>query len=211
MVISAQVNASVVSLNPTNAGWYTIDSNNTNGGPIHNTAAQGSAEGVEWRSFYVFAIPTLAPFEQIVSATLQWDFGGFSSPQGYETYALRSYEGVVDLLINGSGSFSDLGDGINYGEKTFSSSGANFMYLSASAVTDLNTLLGQQFAFGGILTTLQFDGIHTSESYVTNRGTDASAIRLVLNVSAIPIPASVWLFGTGLLGLIGIARRKKAA
>jgi hypothetical protein len=28
--------------------------------------------------------------------------------------------------------------------------------------------------------------------------------------SPIPIPSAVWLFGTGLIGLIGIARRKKA-
>jgi len=30
------------------------------------------------------------------------------------------------------------------------------------------------------------------------------------NVSAVPVPAAVWLFGSGLLGLVGIARRKKA-
>ena len=29
--------------------------------------------------------------------------------------------------------------------------------------------------------------------------------------TSVPIPASAWLFGSGLLGLIGIARRKKAA
>lgn len=29
-----------------------------------------------------------------------------------------------------------------------------------------------------------------------------------LNVSAIPVPAAVWLFGSGLLGLVGLARRK---
>ena len=29
-------------------------------------------------------------------------------------------------------------------------------------------------------------------------------------VSAVPIPAAVWLFGSGLIGLIGMARRKKA-
>lgn len=28
------------------------------------------------------------------------------------------------------------------------------------------------------------------------------------NLSAVPIPAAVWLFGTGLIGLIGVARRK---
>ena len=31
------------------------------------------------------------------------------------------------------------------------------------------------------------------------------------DVGAVPVPAAVWLFGSGLLGLIGIARRKKAA
>lgn len=29
-------------------------------------------------------------------------------------------------------------------------------------------------------------------------------------VSAVPVPAAVWLFGSGLLGLIGVARRKSA-
>ena len=30
------------------------------------------------------------------------------------------------------------------------------------------------------------------------------------NVGAVPVPAAVWLFGSGLLGLISIARRKKS-
>ncbi len=29
--------------------------------------------------------------------------------------------------------------------------------------------------------------------------------------SAVPVPAAVWLFGSGLLGLVGVARRKKSA
>ena len=32
-----------------------------------------------------------------------------------------------------------------------------------------------------------------------------------VDLSAVPVPAAVWLFGSGLLGLIGVARRKKAA
>ncbi len=30
-----------------------------------------------------------------------------------------------------------------------------------------------------------------------------------LNTTAVPVPAAVWLFGSGLLGLVGVARRKK--
>jgi hypothetical protein len=29
------------------------------------------------------------------------------------------------------------------------------------------------------------------------------------NVSAVPVPAAVWLFGSGLIGLVGFARREK--
>lgn len=32
-----------------------------------------------------------------------------------------------------------------------------------------------------------------------------------MQFTAVPVPAAVWLFGSGLLGLVGIARRKKAA
>jgi len=34
---------------------------------------------------------------------------------------------------------------------------------------------------------------------------------LRVETSAVPVPAAVWLFGSGLLGLVGIARRKKTA
>ena len=32
-----------------------------------------------------------------------------------------------------------------------------------------------------------------------------------LNIAPVPLPPAIWLFGSGLLGLIGIARKKKAA
>ncbi len=41
----------------------------------------------------------------------------------------------------------------------------------------------------------------TSEAYFDN---------VSVTVEAVPVPAAVWLFGSGLLGLVGVARRKKA-
>lgn len=32
---------------------------------------------------------------------------------------------------------------------------------------------------------------------------------LILTPSAVPVPAAVWLFGSGLLGLVGVARRRR--
>jgi hypothetical protein len=39
---------------------------------------------------------------------------------------------------------------------------------------------------------------------------DTVHLESYFQVTAVPVPAAVWLFGSGLLGLVGIARRKKA-
>jgi len=39
---------------------------------------------------------------------------------------------------------------------------------------------------------------------------NGSTIGIDLQTAVVPIPAAIWLFGSGLIGLIGIARRKKA-
>jgi hypothetical protein len=36
-------------------------------------------------------------------------------------------------------------------------------------------------------------------------------VAYLLTPRAVPLPASVWLFASGLLGLVGISRRRKAA
>jgi len=51
-----------------------------------------------------------------------------------------------------------------------------------------------------------FDGFVAEDGFVA----DGSIDYLDTEINTIPIPAAVWLFGSGLLGIIGIARRKKA-
>ena len=63
---------------------------------------------------------------------------------------------------------------------------------------DLGIPLDTQFEFFGfsIGYDINLDGIATAIS------TD------VINTSVVPVPAAVWLFGSGLLGLVGVARRR---
>ena len=67
-----------------------------------------------------------------------------------------------------------------------------FAYLGSSATANINV----------------YDPTDWSLVSQTNLG--IGAISAAAFASPVPIPAAVWLFGSGLLGLIGVARRKKA-
>lgn len=60
----------------------------------------------------------------------------------------------------------------------------------------------------GSLTAAAVPGMENGPFPGFNAAFDLTAPNLV---TAVPVPAAVWLFGSGLLGLVGIARRKKAA
>jgi hypothetical protein len=50
-------------------------------------------------------------------------------------------------------------------------------------------------------------------SYILGKvtlGTNGT-LTFAANASAVPLPAAVWLFGSGLMGLVGVSRRRKAA
>lgn len=57
---------------------------------------------------------------------------------------------------------------------------------------------------------IQFAGTYTSISWNVNVYEDFHGIQIGIGSSVVPIPPAVWLFGSGLLGLIGVARRKKS-
>jgi hypothetical protein len=83
---------------------------------------------------------------------------------------------------------------------------------------------GTDFAFGATqgIADYTFNGTNFTINYhwdaVSDNGGvglgDANVtvydLTLAGTVSSVPVPAAIWLFGSGLLGLIGIARRRKA-
>jgi hypothetical protein len=55
------------------------------------------------------------------------------------------------------------------------------------------------------------NGTGTPQSYILGSATLSSAGTLTITGNPVPLPAAVWLFGSGVLGLIGVSRRRKAA
>ena len=45
-------------------------------------------------------------------------------------------------------------------------------------------------------------------SFTFNAGNSVDQIRILSAVSAVPVPASIWLFGSGLVGLPGVVRKR---
>lgn len=76
---------------------------------------------------------------------------------------------------------------------------------SLSVVDQSTNLLTMQG--NGTLSGNLFDA--TSASWTFSAQT-ASSYSMTVTASPIPVPAAVWLFGSGLLGLVGIAGRKRS-
>jgi hypothetical protein len=74
-------------------------------------------------------------------------------------------------------------------------------YTSGSPLSATLTIPGTSLATIGL----------TPGSYEWTWGSGANVDSFTLNVGAVPVPAAVWLFGSGLLGLVGVARRKARA
>ena len=132
---------------------------------------------------------------------MNWTGNGTTDPFGEFGFLELSFRDAGGNVLAASQVFVDpLDDGIN-------------TYLApqdGADVTDWTQLVTSLTAPTGtasarILMIHQLVGANTVPGGGTLRWDDAS-----ITVSAVPVPAAVWLFGSGLLGLVGVARRRKA-
>ncbi len=156
-----------------------------------------------------------------------WNFSGYSgiggawggitgtyAPDGTKVGFLQSYNGQA-------GSFSQqfsLGQSANVSFDFLARDRANwgFQDLSFNVLVDstvvgsFNPVFGSDYTLFLTNAILLSAGTHT----LTFQGIAASPDYSVLidqvnsNVNAVPVPAAVWLFGSGLLGMFGLGKRK---
>ncbi len=153
---------------------------------------------------------------------------GFVDP---DQYNLVSFHGADVLSAEGK-------CGILNPDWSFSAAGAvgnKFTALTSDtdqASCEANGGTWQTAAFAGYAFIMRADGIRVVEAVdydqytdlpdlsTTSRGTvidgvvynmdENGNLVAISDLSAVPVPAAVWLFGSGLLGLLGVARRRKA-
>ncbi len=208
LVVPVSVNAAVVTIDALNQGWYDDTGSHISGNPNYLV---GDWAGIEFRNWFVFDLSAIGA---VSSATLRaYNIAsppgtepGFISSDASETWSLFDIVTNINSLMDGTGglsAFNDLAAGTGYGSQNVSTAD-NGAYvevtLNASALAAISSAAGN-FGIGGALTTLGGSG---DEKLFWYSHEDP---RVELVVNTIPVPAAVWLFGSGLLGLVGVARR----
>lgn len=133
---------------------------------------------------------------------------GFAAPTGDITGStlsldLSSWTVHSHFLID---SDTNVGYTFNMGSSSDMVSGsvcssANVNVCSTAITTTYNSDIGTFIASWDAVILAPFGSVGYGEIFT---------VSIEGNVSAVPLPASVWLFASGLMGLIGFAKRKKA-
>lgn len=141
-------------------------------------------------------------------------------------YYIAAESGYTNSFHTASGSMTENNDGFNFsGYDSISinvSAGDildfSFQSATASALTPVDNAGNTNLQGLGIITDSSSDPLmqlvlaYNDNPRMIGTGMDGDyddmLVRADFRAAAVPVPAAVWLFGSGLLGLIGAARRK---
>ena len=122
---------------------------------------------------------------------------GHIPPQGSEFNCTGSEMGNLFYNVLGGVANTSIATTHNANYDLFSNIQSNFYWSGTEFAPATHLAWAFNFSNGH-----QFEGLNTSNLF-------SWAVHLG-DVSPIPVPAAVWLFGSGLLCLIGVARRRRA-
>lgn len=154
----------------------------------------GTASGFSGGISGVFGVGTITP-NGLLETALVSGTGSLSIFDGSQT--LTAVLNWVDIATVGTGGILNVLGAANLNNIAYSGTNGDLLAL-------FNAGTGTQTA------TFQFTS-PTSLTDLFTTSTTTTSTSFSGSINPIPVPPALWLFGSGLLGLVGIARRKKAA
>lgn len=165
--------------------------------------AQDSYLNTAGGTFFVDALG--ANGTSLMTGTIDGSGNVFFTPTGREGMAAGFATGIGVQPWNDSKKIG-MYDSFTTGTSTNAAKGTSPAFtLTGSALQD--------DGFGGWTGTLVSAGNINGDYWTGFNNVQFSEVFnvTVTSVSAVPVPAAVWLFGSGLLGLVGVARRRRSS
>ena len=178
---------------------------------MHSSAMGGTSTALESHT-YAFDRYTYIVDAEAAAATglLAGTLGNCTVNANQDGCAQVGIAAGVETLFVASDSYSyDLGPGM-FGVETYFDWSVN---IDIPVLAVLQVIAGNPMTGPATVVSVDSDGDGLPGTQMITApfpGQTPAFSGEMVPVAAVPVPAAVWLFGSGLLGLVGVARRKKA-
>ena len=145
-------------------------------------------------------------------------FGGYNSFDPSESYQLFSvdytdYSSLRNYTTGLVSAFEDLGDGTAYNDgyefTTASNNAETTMVLNASFISDVQSMLGGEIAFGGKITSLDFGDADGEMIFLGSHDLPLAASRLIVTTTAVPEPGQISMITSFLIFFFVFSRNRR--
>jgi hypothetical protein len=145
-------------------------------------------------------------------ATIFFDYQGFP---GYIVQLLADDEVIaedINSVLIAEGDFAEISLSLTVGDSLFVN-GTNLIGMALGIrLLNQNTDLNGSFPpLSPPLGSNQCESENDQPCSAVSWSSEVDFDNVQLSVSAVPVPAAIWLFGTALIGLIGFGKRRKVA